>query len=287
MKPLKWGRLHLDWQRPYIMGVVNVTPDSFSDGGKYLSPQAALRQALALAEAGADILDIGGESTRPFAEPVSVEEELSRVIPAISLIRHHLPDTPISIDTYKAPVAREALANGADIINDISGLRFDPKMIELAKITQAPVVVMHMKGSPRDMQINPTYDDVIGEIRSFFIERIESLTRAGIKRERIILDPGIGFGKRFEDNLVILRHLEKFISLGAPILVGPSRKAFIGQITGHPPEERDAGTMGAVAWAAIKGAHIVRVHNVAMARDLLTVIGAIAKVEYVSKMKEG
>ncbi len=276
MKPLKWGRLHLDWTRPYIMGVINVTPDSFSDGGRYLQPQSALEQAKRLVAAGADILDIGGESTRPFADPVPLEEELARVIPAIVLIRQHLPHIPISIDTYKVRVAEAALDAGADIINDISGLRFEPEMISLAREREVPVVVMHMKGRPRDMQLSPHYDDVLGEIEAFFKERLETLTTSGIDREKIILDPGIGFGKRFEDNLTILRELKRFLRLGRPLLVGPSRKAFIGQITGRPPEERDAGTMGAVAWSVLQGAHILRVHNVAMARDLLAVIQTIS-----------
>ncbi|QIJ72880.1 dihydropteroate synthase [Thermosulfuriphilus ammonigenes] len=258
------------------MGVVNVTPDSFSDGGKYLQPQSALEQAKRLVAAGADILDIGGESTRPFADPVPLEEELTRVIPAIVLIRQHLPHIPISIDTYKAQVAEAALDAGADIINDISGLRFEPEMISLAREREVPVVVMHMKGRPRDMQLSPHYDDVLGEIEAFFKERLETLTTSGIDLEKIILDPGIGFGKRFEDNLTILRELKRFLRLGRPLLVGPSRKAFIGQITGRPPEERDAGTMGAVAWSVLQGAHILRVHNVAMARDLLAVIQTIS-----------
>lgn len=257
------------------MGVINVTPDSFSDGGKFDDPELAANQARRLVEQGADILDIGGESTRPFSEPVSVDEELNRVIPAIRSIRE-VTDTPISIDTTKAHVAARALEAGADIINDVSGLRFDPEMADVAVSNGGPVVIMHMRGSPRDMQVSPHYDDVVEEVRSFLAERLEWAVGRGIPEKHLIIDPGIGFGKTFEDNLKLIKHLDKIASLGVPVLLGASRKAFLGAITGlENPEERDVATLGAVAYGVIKGAHIVRVHNVGLTMDVLKVVDAI------------
>jgi dihydropteroate synthase len=261
--------------RPLVTGVINVTPDSFSDGGRFFAFEAALHQARALAAAGADTLDIGGESTRPYAEPVSLEEELRRVIPLIEAIAGEIP-IPVSIDTYKAEVARAALAAGATLINDISALRFDPEMVHLAAQARVPVVLMHMQGTPRDMQLHPHYDDLIGEIRAFFQERLQFALAHGLPRELLILDPGIGFGKTWAHNLEILNRLDAFLDLGCPLQVGPSRKAFIGHILGLPAgEERDIGTLAAIAVAVLRGARIVRTHNVAYARQFLAVWEAI------------
>ncbi len=270
-KPYPWA----DRKRTVIMGVINVTPDSFSDGGLFVTPAEIERQAKRLLRQGADILDIGGESSRPFSEPVSLEEELERVIPAVEVVRS-VSDCIISVDTTKAKVAHEAILKGADMINDISALRFDPEMANVLADAQVPVVLMHMKGTPRNMQKNPIYDDVMKEIGDFLHERILWAQSKGISRENVIVDPGIGFGKRFEDNLVILNQLGKLLELKAPILVGPSRKAFLGAITGEQDaSKRDTATMGAVAASIMNGTSIVRVHNVAMARIVADVLDAI------------
>lgn len=266
-----WG------SRTYIMGVINVTPDSFSDGGKFSSPEEAKRQAASLIAAGADILDIGGESTRPFSGPVTLEEELRRVIPVIRKIRG-ISDCPISVDTVKAEVARAALNEGADIINDISALRFDPKMADVASTFEAPVVLMHMKGSPRDMQMGPYYEDVVMEVKHFLEKRMAWANSRGIPREKILIDPGIGFGKRFKDNLVLINRLQEFIELGVPVMVGASRKAFLGTIAGiNEAGERDVATLGAIAASAMRGADLVRVHNVALTKQVLHVVDAICR----------
>ena len=266
-----WG------SRTYIMGVINVTPDSFSDGGKFSSPERAKRQAALLVAAGADILDIGGESTRPFSKPVTPEEELRRVIPVIREIRE-ISDRPISVDTVKAEVAEAALYEGADIINDISALRVDPRMADVASAFEAPVVLMHMKGSPRDMQVDPYYEDVVGEVKGFLEKRMAWANSKGIPKEKILIDPGIGFGKIFKDNLVLINRLEEFTELGVPIMVGVSRKAFLGAIVGiNEAEERDVATLGAIAASAMRGANLVRVHNVALTRQVLRVVDAIRR----------
>ncbi len=258
------------------MGILNVTPDSFADHGAHFDQEVALSHARALIAAGADILDIGGESTRPFAEPVPLAEELRRVIPVIAAIAPEIA-VPISIDTYKAAVARAALEAGATIINDISALRFDPAMAPLAAAANAPVILMHMQGSPRDMQKNPHYDDLMGEITAFFRERLEYAVGCGIARELLVLDPGLGFGKTREHNLEILRRLSVFLELDCPLLVGPSRKAFIGHLTGEPAgPERDVGTLAALLAAVQRGAKIVRTHNVAYARQFFAVWEAIS-----------
>lgn len=274
MTPPFWSQL-LALDRPLIMGIVNVTPDSFADGGRHFSLEAALAHARHLVAAGADILDVGGESTRPFSEPVPLEEELRRVLPVIEAIRAEL-DVPLSIDTYKAEVARRALEAGADIINDISALRFDPDLAPLAAATGAPVILMHMKGTPRDMQTDPRYDDLLGEIKAFLAERRDFALSQGIAPQAIVLDPGIGFGKTFAHNLQILNHLDTFLDLGCPLLVGPSRKAFIGHyLGGLPPGERDFGTLAALVAAVLKGAKILRVHNVTAAVQFFTLFQAI------------
>jgi len=258
------------------MGVLNVTPDSFSDGGRFLHPERAVEQGLRMAEEGADILDVGGESTRPYARHVSEQEELDRVIPVIQILRQELR-IPISIDTVKAGVAQEALEQGAAMINDVSAFRLDPAMGRVAARAGVPVVLMHMKGTPRDMQDRPDYKDLISEIVDFLRDAMQRAVGAGVAADDIILDPGIGFGKTFDHNLQILRDLRRFSSLGRPILVGPSRKAFLGHLLNKEAAERDAGTMGAVAAAALNGAHIVRVHNVGMAVETLKVIDAIKR----------
>jgi|UniRef100_A0A7C5EWQ6 dihydropteroate synthase len=269
-----WKSL-LSRPRPCIMGVINVTPDSFADGGLFFDHGAAVTQAQALAAAGADILDIGGESTRPFSEPVPLEEELRRVLPVITRVRAETT-LPISIDTYKSQVARAALEAGASIINDISALRFDPDMVHLARDAQVPVILMHMQGTPRDMQVNPQYRDLIREIKEFFQERLDFALSHGLNQELLVLDPGIGFGKTFQHNLEILNNLDAFLDLGCPILIGPSRKAFLGHLLGGlPPAERDVGTLAALAIGVARGAHFVRVHNVAYTRQFFTVWQAI------------
>jgi len=262
-----------------IMGILNVTPDSFSDGGKYKDLQAAVTQADELILAGADILDVGGESTRPFSEPVSVEEELQRVIPVIEAVRQKHSIT-ISIDTSKAEVARQALNAGADIINDISALNKDPEMITVVRETNVPVIIMHMQGTPTDMQVEPVYRDVVGEIIDFFQDRIGWITENGVDRNRLIIDPGIGFGKTLQHNLSILKHLDAFSSLNLPVLLGHSRKRFIGAITAIPTEkERDWATAVVAALCATKNISIVRVHNVAATRQALLIAEAIRSAE--------
>ncbi|NLI30157.1 MAG: dihydropteroate synthase [Nitrospiraceae bacterium] len=257
------------------MGVINVTPDSFSDGGRYREPASAVDHALHLVAEGADILDIGGESTRPGAEPVSAEEELLRTIPVIEQLARTV-SVPISIDTCKAEVARRALEAGASIINDISGFRFDPDMPAVAARYQAGVCLMHIRGTPRDMQINPVYEAMIPEIMDYLRESIALARAAGVADSHIMLDPGIGFGKTFEQNLMILNRLDEFTELGYPLLVGVSRKAFLGRILGNAPvTERLEATAAAVAIAAYNGAHVVRVHDVKEISKTLRVIDAI------------
>ncbi len=259
-----------------IMGILNTTPDSFSDGGRHFSLRAALGQAEAMVAAGADIIDIGGESTRPYADPVSPEEELRRVIPVIRGIRENHA-IPISIDTTKAVVAEEALAAGADIINDISALRKDRQMLALVRKTTVPVILMHMQGTPETMQINPRYDDVVAEILEFFLERIALLEKNGVDRSRLIIDPGIGFGKTREHNLTIIKHLDRFSEPGAPVLLGHSRKRFLGDITGLEPGCRDFPTAVVSALAADKKVAIIRVHDVGSTRWALQLAEAIGK----------
>lgn len=242
------------------MGVINVTPDSFFDGSRYFHREKAIDGAMKMVELGVEILDIGGESSRPGSDPVSEKEELQRVLPVLKAIR---PRTSclISIDTTKASVARAALEEGADIINDISGFRADQKMIELAAASQAGLILMHMQGTPKTMQIAPFYEDVVAEVLAFLKERLNWVVKKGIAPERIIIDPGIGFGKRLEDNLRLLNELSVFSSLGRPVLVGVSRKSFIGQILNLPPEERLEGTIAAVIISLVRGASIFRVHD--------------------------
>jgi dihydropteroate synthase len=245
-----------------IMGILNVTQDSFSDGGLYFDKSAAINRAIQMVEEGADIIDIGGESTRPGSEPVHEEEELRRTIPVIEALVKEI-SVPISIDTYKSRIANRALEAGASMVNDISGLRFDPKMPEVIAYHKVPVVIMHIKGTPKDMQQNPVYEALIPEIMESLSEGIQIAAKSGITEDKIIIDPGIGFGKTFEHNLDIINNLRTFTLLGKPILIGPSRKAFIGKILGDvPPADRREGTAAAVAISIFNGANIVRVHDV-------------------------
>lgn len=243
------------------MGIINVTPDSFSDGGKFTTEEHILSQINTMVNAGADIIDVGGESTRPFAEAVTVDEELRRIIPAIKTIRQH-HTIPISIDTTKAEVARQAIESGADIINDISALRFDPQMVDVVRQFNTPVIIMHMKGTPSDMQINPEYDDIMTETVAFLQERIDWATAQGIQHDKIIIDPGIGFGKTVAHNLTIVKHLSDLKKLNCPILVGHSRKSFIGKILDLEIDERDTASATLSAICIMNGASIVRVHDV-------------------------
>lgn len=273
--PLKCGAKSLDLSsRTHIMGILNVTPDSFSDGGNFYEVEQAVARGIQMAAEGADIIDIGAESTRPGAEPVSTEEELNRLLPVLKQLLR-ATTVPISVDTYKSAVAEAALKSGAHIINDISGLRFDPRMTEVIARYQAPVVIMHIKGEPKNMQIDPHYEDVMGDIASYLAESIRLAELAGIKKENIIVDPGIGFGKRLEDNYEIIRRLSELKNLGCPILIGPSRKSFLGKVLNLPPAERLEGTMAAVALAIHNGADIVRVHDVTAARRVCQIADMI------------
>lgn len=244
------------------MGILNVTPDSFTDGGMFYTMDAAVEHGLRMADDGADIIDIGGESTRPGSDAVGYEEELRRTIPVIEALAKRVA-VPISIDTYKADVAERALDAGASMVNDISGLRFDPEMAKTVAAHQVPVVVMHIRGTPKSMQLNPQYEALLPEIMDYLRTSIRIALDAGVDEQRIIIDPGIGFGKTFEHNLRILNNLREFTLLGKPLLIGPSRKAFIGKILDNAPtSERLEGTAAAVAISIMNGAHIVRVHDV-------------------------
>ncbi|TET98581.1 MAG: dihydropteroate synthase [Candidatus Stahlbacteria bacterium] len=266
-----------DKKRDYkIMGVLNITPDSFSDGGEYFSSRNARGRFDEIVKDGADIIDVGAESSRPNAEPVDEEEELHRLKGVLPLFSYS--PIPVSIDTRKSRIAREALSSGAKILNDVSALKMDQEMVEIAKEFNATVVLMHMKGTPKTMQKNPYYDDVIGEIRDFFLERIEFCFSHDISHDKIILDPGIGFGKRQIDNLAILNNLEVFTSLGFPILIGTSRKSFIGNITRRPPKERLSGSLAALVYSYLRGARIFRVHDIQEAKDTLAVISNLEDV---------
>lgn len=255
------GKTYSLSQRTHIMGILNITPDSFSDGGRFFTLDAAIKRAVEIEEAGADFIDIGAESTRPGSQPISVREELNRLLPVLKAIKKRT-ELPISIDTYKSQVAREVLSNGADMINDISGLHFDFKMSEVIAEFKVPCIIMHIKGRPKTMQKNPYYDDLVGEIFSYLEKGLAIAQKGGISSEKTIIDPGIGFGKRLEDNYEILRRLKELKSLGRPILVGPSRKSFIGLTLNLPVEERLEGSLAASVLAITQGANILRVHDV-------------------------
>ena len=264
--------------RTHIMGVLNVTPDSFSDGGRFLKLDDAVSQGMKMIEEGADIIDVGGESTRPGSDPLSSEEELSRVIPVIESLSAKT-DVPVSIDTYKAEVARRVLDAGAQMINDVSALRFDPEMKKVAAEFKVPVVLMHIKGTPKEMQKDPHYDDVIAEVTEYLRQSIDMAVEAGIDREKIIIDPGIGFGKRLQDNLNILKNLKEFSILECPILIGCSRKSFIGRVLDLPVEERLEGSLAALAAAVMNGANMVRVHDVKESKRVVSLIDAVMRAE--------
>jgi len=272
---LKWldHNLNLD-SKTSIMGILNVTPDSFFDGDLHYRTNDAVKHGLEMVNDGADIIDVGGESTRPFSDPLPLEEELRRVIPVIKALSQEI-DIPISVDTYKSEVARQALEAGAKMVNDISALRFDPAMGPLVAEAGVPIVLMHMKGTPKNMQANPTYKDLLGEIIGFLSNAIEQAVEIGIRRGLIIIDPGIGFGKSLDDNLSIIKELHRFSSVGHPILVSTSNKSFIGHVLDLPLESRETGTMATIAAAVMNGANIVRAHNVRAAKETVTIIDAI------------
>jgi dihydropteroate synthase len=275
---LSWNNFSLNISsKTQIMGILNITPDSFSDGGLHFDKTRAVEACLRMVDDGADIIDIGGESTRPGSDPVSLDEELRRTLPVIESVASKVK-VPISIDTYKANVARRALDAGASLVNDISGLRYDPEMPAVIARYSVPVVIMHMKGNPKDMQKDPTYNALIPEILEYFRSRIAFAVNAGIPEDRIIIDPGIGFGKTFDHNLEILNNLSKFTALGRPVLIGPSRKAFIGKILDDAPAaDRIEGTAAAVAVSIMQGASIVRVHDVKEMARVAKVADAIKR----------
>lgn len=260
------------------MGVVNVTPDSFSDGGKFFGVAAAVEQALQLVADGADLLDIGGESTRPYADVVATEDELRRVVPVIERLVGKV-DVPISIDTSKAAVAQAALAAGAELINDVTGLAGDPAMIGLALETKAGVCAMHMQGTPQTMQDDPRYGDVVEDVLKYLKQRRDVLLAAGIERERICLDPGIGFGKTHQHNLTLMARCGRFHELGAPVLVGHSRKGFLAKVVGDKEADRDAATVGSALALAVQGVQVIRVHNVRMVREALLAFEACGGID--------
>ena len=266
------------------MGIVNVTPDSFSDGGEFLDPERAIAHGRELIDEGADVLDVGGESTRPGAEPVSAAEELARVGPVIEGLAG--AGTRISVDSAKAAVAEAAIDAGAEIVNDVTALGADPGLAPLCAEREVEVVLMHMQGTPRTMQETPTYDDVVEDVKAFLSERIEHATGEGIALERIWVDPGIGFGKTLEHNLELLRRLGELRELGRPLLVGPSRKSFIGKITGAPVDQRLGGTIAASVLAVANGADWVRVHDVGPVREALAVTEAILDPERAAAIGE-
>jgi len=258
------------------MGILNVTPDSFSDGGQFLSQDAALTRGIALRDAGAHLIDIGGESTRPGSLAVAADEQVRRVVPVIRALTAQI-DTPISIDTTSAKVAQAALDAGAVIVNDISGCTFDAEMVKLVASREVPVVVMHTSALPEVMQQHTDYVDVCSEVTTFLMTRRDALVRAGVSREQIVLDPGIGFGKTRDQNLQLLKGLPHLVAQGQPVLVGTSRKRFLGELTGHPVERRDPATAASVAVAIAYGAHIVRVHDVRAVHDAVVVADAIVR----------
>ena len=284
---LAWGKHRLVLGKDAcIMGILNVTPDSFSDGGKFFTLDNAVAQGQKLFEDGADILDIGGESTRPFSAALSVEEEIRRVVPVIEKLVRRI-SIPISIDTTKATVARRALEAGASIINDVSALRLDHEIADVAAEYGVPIILMHMLGTPKTMQIDPTYDDLIEEIKAFLKNAVNQAEKKGIAKSKIIIDPGIGFGKTVEHNLLLIKHLHEFKTLDAPILIGSSRKAFIRNILKDKTVKDinpdlavvETGTQASVAASVLNGAHIVRVHNVYNTRVTIKIIDAIKNVQ--------
>lgn len=282
---IEWGRRRLELgAETRVMGILNVTPDSFSDGGTFFSLEDAISRGEKMVSEGADIIDIGGESTRPFSDPVSEEEEIRRVAPVIEALAGKI-SVPISIDTMKSGVARRALDAGADIINDVSAFGYDDGMAEVAAVSGVPVILMHMLGAPKTMQLDPVYDNVVEDVIGFLERAIQGAVSKGIDRSKVIVDPGIGFGKTLDHNLLLLRHLRKFERLNVPVLLGSSRKKFIRTLL-KPPDLEDIspdssavawGTQATVAVAALNGAHIVRVHDVARTKATLRIVDAVRK----------
>jgi dihydropteroate synthase len=278
--PLVWrvGDVELDCSaRTLVMGILNVTRDSFSDGGRFLDHEAAVRHGLGLASEGAHLVDVGGESTRPGSDPVPVSEEIDRVVPVIKRLAAELPSTPISIDTRKAEVAEAALDAGATIVNDVSA-GADPRMFEVASGAGAGMVLMHMQGEPKTMQQAPHYDDVVREVHDYLADRVRAAVDAGVARERLCVDPGLGFGKNEHHSLRLMREIDALLDIGRPVLVGPSRKSFIGSVLGGADvAERTEGTVGAVSYMVSRGAHVVRVHDVREVARAVRVIDAIVR----------
>ncbi len=270
-----WNQKGTDSVKTCLMGILNITPDSFYDGGRFHSVDQAVQRALQMEREGADIIDIGGESSRPGSEDVTVDEEIRRIIPVLEACQDVL-SSPISLDTSRSHVLKKALSTGKiAMVNDIYACRRDPEIIDIIAESGLSIVIMHMKGNPGSMQADPHYDDVISEILSFFEERISCIRQRGVLDSQIIIDPGIGFGKRLEDNISILKNMEKFKALGYPVLIGPSRKSFIGMITNKPPDKRIWGTASAVSCAVLKGADIVRVHDVQEMKDVIAIADRI------------
>jgi len=264
-------------ERTLVMGIVNVTPDSFSDGGMFEDAEAAVKHGLRLLEEGADVLDVGGESTRPGSDAVGAEEERSRVLPVLGRLRREAPEALLSVDTRTAAVAEEALVAGADAVNDISA-GADPAMFRVIEAAGAGMVLMHMRGEPKTMQSDPRYDDVVAEVRAFLADRLETAVAAGIGRDRLCVDPGIGFGKNLEHNLDLLRAIGSFRELGVPVLVGVSRKRFVGDLSGvDEPADRVDGSLAAAVWCAAQGVDLVRVHDVGPTVRALRVVDAIVR----------
>jgi len=267
--------LNLD-ERTLIMGVLNVTPDSFSEGGKYVKPDLAVKRGIRMVEEGADIIDVGGESTRPGSTSISLKEEIERVLPVVKGLLKEI-DVPVSIDTYKSDVAEICLKEGVHIVNDISGLRFDDRMVDVVIKYDVPVIIMHIKGTPKDMQINPHYDNFLEELKTYFKNRIEFAVSRGVSREKIIIDPGIGFGKRLQDNFSILQNIRFFKELGYPVLIGASRKSFIGKTINEDINNRLEGSLASASIACYNGVNIVRVHDVKETKRALKIVESIKK----------
>lgn len=272
-KKFQCGRYTFPLDRPYVMGIVNVTPDSFSDGGQFSNTDLAVEHALKLVEEGADILDIGGESTRPNAEPVPLQEELNRVIPVIQALQGRV-NVPISIDTYKPEVMRAAIAAGADLVNDIKALQ-EIGALEAVKKSNVGICLMHMQGTPQTMQIDPHYEDVVAEVKTFLNQRLQILLAAGVEKNRILLDPGFGFGKTREHNIRLVKELDQLLDLGQPLLVGLSRKSVLGKLTGGDESQRLHASVAAAVVSAMKGAHIVRVHDVSATVEAMKIVAAV------------
>ncbi|MCX7941988.1 MAG: dihydropteroate synthase [Dictyoglomaceae bacterium] len=275
-----WNRI-LNFEKTLVMGIINVTPDSFYANSRKINAKEILNTTKDMIENGVDIIDVGGQSTRPGSEFVEEEEELKRVIPAVKMIRENFPEVIISVDTFRSKVAEESIKKGADMINDISAFRFDPALLDVVKEYRSPYILMHMKGTPQNMQLNPYYEDVVREISEFFIDKIRLMVEKNIDENKIIIDPGIGFGKRYEDNIEIISRLKEFKSLKKPLLIGASRKSFIGKALGDlPAEERLEGTLGITALCVLNDVDIIRVHDVKENKRVIKILEAIKSIRY-------